>query len=115
MSNQVIETEEQTVAYAVENNVAWVKFNRPDKRNAMSPRLNRRMMRVLDELEHRDDVAVLVLTGEGTSWTAGMDLKEYFRETEAQGLRGTRKAQSESYGWWPVSYTHLDAYKRQRC
>ncbi|HEX8045085.1 p-hydroxycinnamoyl CoA hydratase/lyase, partial [Rhizobium sp.] len=31
---------------------------------------------------------------------AGMDLKEYFRETEAHGLQGTRKAQRESYGWW---------------
>ena len=44
------------------------------------------MMAVLDELEFRDDVGVLVLTGEGTAWSAGMDLKEYFRETEAKGL-----------------------------
>jgi trans-feruloyl-CoA hydratase/vanillin synthase len=29
-----------------------------------------------------------------------MDLKEYFRDTEALGLRGTRKAQAEAYGWW---------------
>jgi trans-feruloyl-CoA hydratase/vanillin synthase len=93
-------TEVETVAYDVEAGVAWVRFNRPDKRNAMSPRLNRQMMRVLDELEHRDDVGVLVLSGEGAAWSAGMDLKEYFRETEAQGLAGTRTAQRESYGWW---------------
>ncbi|MBV2164426.1 p-hydroxycinnamoyl CoA hydratase/lyase [Comamonas nitrativorans] len=93
-------TEEQTVACTVENRIAWVRFNRPEKRNAMSPALNRQMMRVLDELEFRDDVGVLVLTGEGTSWTAGMDLQEYFRETEVHGLGGTRKAQRESYGWW---------------
>lgn len=89
-----------TVTYVVENRIAWVSFNRPEKRNAMSPELNRRMMEVLDELEHSDEVGVLVLTGEGTAWTAGMDLKEYFRETEATGLGGTRKAQRESYGWW---------------
>jgi trans-feruloyl-CoA hydratase/vanillin synthase len=41
-----------------------------------------------------------VLTGEGTAWSAGMDLKEYFRETEAQGLGGTRQAQREAYSWW---------------
>ncbi len=58
------------------------------------------MMEALDELEFHDDVGVLVLTGEGAAWTAGMDLKEYFRETEAAGLAGTRKAQRESYGWW---------------
>ena len=89
-----------TVAVTVEDGIAWVSFNRPDKRNCMSPRLNRQMMRVLDDLEFREDVGVLVLTGEGTAWSAGMDLKEYFRETEADGLRGTRKAQREAYGWW---------------
>ena len=97
MSSQ---TEEQTVAFTIEAGVAWVKFNRPEKRNAMSPALNRRMMEVLDELEFHPDVGVLVLTGEGSAWTAGMDLQEYFRDTEAQGLAGTRKAQRESYGWW---------------
>ncbi len=92
--------EHDTVAYTIENRVAWVKFNRPEKRNCMSPALNRRMGEVLDELEFHPDVGVLVLTGEGESWSAGMDLKEYFRDTEALGLAGTRKAQRESYGWW---------------
>ncbi|MEP6563881.1 MAG: p-hydroxycinnamoyl CoA hydratase/lyase [Mesorhizobium sp.] len=91
---------EETVAFDVENGIAWVRFNRPDKRNCMNPPLNRRMMEVLDELEYRDDVGVLVLSGEGSAWSAGMDLKEYFRETEAKGLGAVRKAQSEAYGWW---------------
>lgn len=93
-------SQQDTVAYEVVDRIAWVKFNRPEKRNAMSPKLNRRMMEVLDELEFRDDVGVLVLSGEGESWTAGMDLKEYFRETEAEGLAGIRRSQRESYGWW---------------
>ncbi|MCK6444276.1 p-hydroxycinnamoyl CoA hydratase/lyase [Elstera cyanobacteriorum] len=88
------------VAFDVENNIAWVRFNRPEKRNCMNPALNRRMMEVLDELEYRDDVRVLVLSGEGSSWSAGMDLKEYFRETEAKGLAATRAAQRDAYGWW---------------
>jgi trans-feruloyl-CoA hydratase/vanillin synthase len=29
-----------------------------------------------------------------------MDLKEYFRETEAQGLKGVRHSQREAYAWW---------------
>ena len=78
--------EADTVKFEVRDQIAWVKFNRPEKRNCMSPKLNRQMMRVLDELEFRDDVGVLVLTGEGAAWSAGMDLKEYFRETELQGL-----------------------------
>jgi trans-feruloyl-CoA hydratase/vanillin synthase len=92
--------EADTVAYEVREGIAWVKFNRPEKRNCMSPKLNRRMLLVLDELEFRSDVGVLVLSGEGTAWSAGMDLKEYFRETEVNGLAGTRTAQREAYGWW---------------
>jgi trans-feruloyl-CoA hydratase/vanillin synthase len=66
----------------------------------MSPKHNRQMKKVIEDLEFRDDVKVLVLAGEGEAWSAGMDLKEYFRETEALGLSGVRKAQREAYAWW---------------
>ncbi len=91
---------EGTVAYDISDRIAWVRFNRPDKRNCMSPTLNREMGAVLSALEYRDDVGVLILSGEGTAWSAGMDLKEYFRETEAKGLGATRAAQRDAYGWW---------------
>ena len=89
-----------TVAYDIVDRIAWVRFNRPEKRNCMNPTLNREMLEVLEALEFRDDVGVLVLSGEGSAWSAGMDLKEYFRETEAKGLGASRQAQRESYGWW---------------
>lgn len=92
--------QEETVRYDIVDGVAWVYFNRPDKRNCMSPKLNRQMKIVLEQLEFRDDVKVLVLTGEGSSWTAGMDLLEYFRMTEAEGLHAVRRSQRESYGWF---------------
>jgi trans-feruloyl-CoA hydratase/vanillin synthase len=85
--------EADTVACEIRDGIAWVKFNRPEKRNCMSPKLNRQMLRVLDELEYRADVGVLVLTGEGTAWSAGMDLKEYFRDNEpGSGPRALAKA-----------------------
>jgi feruloyl-CoA hydratase/lyase len=87
-------------AIELRDRVAWVKFNRPEKRNAMSPKLNRQMMRTLDELEFSSDVGVLVLTGEGAAFSAGMDLQEYFRDNEAKGLGAIRAAQRDSYGWW---------------
>ncbi len=89
-----------TAIFTIEDGIAWVRFNRPEKRNCMSPTLNRRMLEVLDELEFREDVGVVVLSGEGTAWSAGMDLKEYFRETEAKGLGAVRQSQREAYGWW---------------
>jgi len=92
--------EADTVAVRVSGQIAWVRFNRPEKRNCMSPKLNRQMLHVISELEFRDDVGVLVLGGEGSAWSAGMDLKEYFRETETQGLKGVRRSQREAYAWW---------------
>ncbi|MCJ9427780.1 p-hydroxycinnamoyl CoA hydratase/lyase [Kordiimonas marina] len=92
--------EKTAVSYKIENRIAWLYFDRPEKRNCMNPTLNREMMEALDELEYSEDVGVVILTGKGTAWSAGMDLKEYFRETEAQGLKGVRKSQRESYGWF---------------
>ena len=65
-----------------EDGIAWVILNRPQKRNAMSPALNREMIKVLDALEVDDRCRVLVLTGAGESFSSGMDLREYFRETD---------------------------------
>lgn len=72
----------QTVKVEMEGRVAFLYFNRPDKRNAMSPTLNLEMRDALLELESDADVSVVVLTGAGTAWSAGMDLREYFREVD---------------------------------
>jgi trans-feruloyl-CoA hydratase/vanillin synthase len=70
------------VLVEIDAGIAWVTLNRPDKRNAMSPALNDEMVRVLDALEIDDGVAVVVLTGAGDSFSAGMDLKEFFRDLD---------------------------------
>ncbi len=73
-----------TVKVEITGGIAWVTLNRPEKRNAMSPTLNREMIDVLETLELDAEAEVLVLTGAGDSWTAGMDLKEYFRENDGK-------------------------------
>ncbi|RFP19253.1 MULTISPECIES: p-hydroxycinnamoyl CoA hydratase/lyase [unclassified Duganella] len=73
-----------TVKVDITGGIAWVTLNRPEKRNAMSPTLNREMIDVLETLEQDAEAEVLVLTGAGDSWTAGMDLKEYFRENDGK-------------------------------
>jgi trans-feruloyl-CoA hydratase/vanillin synthase len=62
--------------------ISWVTLNRPEKRNAMSPQLHYDMEQVMMELETDPATKVVVITGAGNSWSAGMDLKEYFRETD---------------------------------
>ena len=65
-----------------QDQIAWVTMNRPEKRNAVSPALASEMLGVIEELANDDRCGVLVLTGAGGSFSAGMDLKEYFRETD---------------------------------
>jgi trans-feruloyl-CoA hydratase/vanillin synthase len=62
--------------------IGWLYLNRPEKRNAMSPGLLADGVDALSRLEVDSETHVLVLTGEGDAWSAGMDLKEYFRATD---------------------------------
>src|SRR5512138_2426616 len=73
----------QNVLVEFEDGIAWVTMNRPAKRNAMNPALIAEMKRTVDALAIDDRCGVFVLTGAGESFTAGMDLQEYFRETDA--------------------------------
>ena len=89
----------KTVDVKVENGIAWVTFNRPEKRNAMSPTLNAEMIQVLDAVELDDAARVVVLTGAGAAWTAGMDLKEYFREVDAGSEIMQEKIRRDACEW----------------
>jgi trans-feruloyl-CoA hydratase/vanillin synthase len=94
------QTPQSPVLVEFDNGIAFVTLNRPEKRNAMNPALNIRMMEVLDELEADDRCGVLVLRGAGQSWSAGMDLKEYFRENDGKGRGAVLKSRRQSGGWW---------------
>lgn len=74
-------------------------MNRPEKRNAMNPTLNEEMLDVLDVVESDDSVRVLVLTGAGESFCAGMDLKEYFRDIDAGGPIARIRSRRFSNEW----------------
>jgi trans-feruloyl-CoA hydratase/vanillin synthase len=62
--------------------VTVLTFDRPDQRNAMNPRLHEEMTAALDELWYDDVTRVLVLTGDGTAFCAGMDLKQSFLDLQ---------------------------------
>lgn len=61
----------------VEDGVAVITLNRPEAKNAINQAVAETMDRTLDDLEARDDVRVVILTGAGGSFCAGMDLKAF--------------------------------------
>jgi len=97
----------ETVRVELDDGIAWVELHRPEKRNAMNPTLNREMVEVLIELDELDDCGVLVLTGAGDSFSAGMDLKEYFREVDEQPEHVQRRVRRDANSWqWRLLRTY---------
>lgn len=74
----------KTLKIEIKDRVAKVILNRPEKKNAMNPQLHRDMTAALDELRYEDRAAVLVITGAGDSFCAGMDLKEVFHDLKVK-------------------------------
>jgi trans-feruloyl-CoA hydratase/vanillin synthase len=89
----------ETVKIDREDGIAWVILNRPEKRNAMNPKLNSEMCDVLGKLESDPEIEVVVLTGAGDSFSAGMDLKEYFRDQEGKSFGEQRKVRFDAQMW----------------
>lgn len=72
----------KNVLVEFEDGIAWVTMNRPEKKNAINVELAREMAAVVDALEVDDRCGVMVLTGAGDAFSAGMDLKGYFQATD---------------------------------
>jgi trans-feruloyl-CoA hydratase/vanillin synthase len=89
----------KNVKVELQDGIAWVILNRPEKRNCMSPALNDEMVEVLDALEIDDRCQVLVLTGAGEAFSAGMDLREFFRATDGLPYVQQMRVRRSSATW----------------
>jgi enoyl-CoA hydratase len=70
-------TMSDAVLTEVADGVAVITINRPEARNAVNGAVAKAVAGALDELDARKDVSVLVLTGAGGTFSAGMDLKGF--------------------------------------
>jgi enoyl-CoA hydratase len=71
-----------TVTYSKEGtflsttqNIAKITLNRPDALNAFSPELLTDLKAALDQAEQDKDIRVVIISGEGKSFSAGADLR----------------------------------------
>jgi enoyl-CoA hydratase len=65
------------VLVEVDDGVAVITINRPEARNAVNGAVSAGVAAAVDELDVRQDVRVLILTGAGGTFCAGMDLKGF--------------------------------------
>ena len=73
-----METGTPDVLYELNGPVAWVTFNRPQARNAMTWAMYDALVRVCDHVEEQPDVRVVVFTGAGDrSFVSGTDISQF--------------------------------------
>ncbi|MBW2614658.1 MAG: enoyl-CoA hydratase/isomerase family protein, partial [Deltaproteobacteria bacterium] len=60
--------------YEIENGVATVTLNRPEKMNAFTSTMRKELIRILAEADRDDAVRVIVVTGAGKAFCTGADL-----------------------------------------
>lgn len=60
----------------VTDRVATITFNDPDRRNVFTSDMNTALIPVIDEVEARDDVGAIVVTGNGPHFSAGGHLDD---------------------------------------
>jgi trans-feruloyl-CoA hydratase/vanillin synthase len=106
MALSVLSKSYQTVLVEQEDGITWVILNRPEKRNAMNPTMHYEMVEVLAEIESDPATKVLVLTGAGPSFCAGMDLKEYFRDNEGRPAEMARARRASQEWRWTRLWTY---------
>lgn len=64
-----------TLTYRVDDNIAFITINRPDKLNAFTPQMAHEFIALLDRTDNDDDVKAVIVTGEGRAFCAGADLE----------------------------------------
>jgi enoyl-CoA hydratase/carnithine racemase len=66
----------QTLLYAVDDGVATLTLNRPDKLNAFTAQMRDELIAAFDRTDADDSVRAVVVTGAGRAFCAGADLAE---------------------------------------
>ncbi len=85
--------EYQILKTRIADRIAVVTISRPAAMNALNSDFFDELNHFLDDLEPRDDVKVMVITGEGKAFVAGADIAEMVHMDEAQGYAFSTKGQ----------------------
>ena len=83
--------EYSTIVYEKKDRVARITLNRPQVLNALNPELLQELKEVLSDIANDDAVDVVVLTGAGRAFSAGVDIKSMDEENPDRSTTARRK------------------------
>jgi 2-(1,2-epoxy-1,2-dihydrophenyl)acetyl-CoA isomerase len=67
---------QQHIKVDVESGIGWIRFNRPEKMNAIGTLTRKQLGEAIKQAEKDDAVRVVVLTGSGRAFCSGADVTE---------------------------------------
>lgn len=73
--------------FEVGDGVGTITFDRPDRLNALTYDVYADLRDLIGELEHRDDVSVLVITGQGRGFCSGGDVEEIIGDLQSSDTK----------------------------
>jgi len=101
-----------TIRYEVSDRVALLTLDRPERLNAMNRVMLEEINRACDAAEADPEVRALVVTGAGTAFSSGFDLKEQM-EARPEGAAAWRKILDGDFGatmrFWSLAKPTLAA------
>ena len=74
----------ETIILRREGQVAEIRFNRPQRLNAVVTQFYDEILTAFDRIEQDPEISVIVLTGEGRAFCVGADLKEHGAGTRSE-------------------------------
>ena len=95
---------ESGLDYQLADGIAWLRLNRPEKRNAMDRPLRTALLEAIHEVSENPAARVGVITGEGTAFSSGADLTQEGGPIEIppERQRGANTSRDDGilYGWY---------------
>jgi enoyl-CoA hydratase/carnithine racemase len=97
-------TENRVTIDLADNGVAQVRFNRPDKMNALDPEQFDAIIEAGEKLREMKGLRVVVLAGEGRAFCAGLDISSFTADGDRKPLAerthgNANKAQEAAMTW----------------
>ncbi|MFC1864334.1 enoyl-CoA hydratase/isomerase family protein [Chloroflexota bacterium] len=81
----------ETIIYEKEEGIATITFNRPEVRNAENYQMAKELRAAVEDARDDDEVKVLIVTGAGKAFHAGLDLKRVFLAEDRAKIKAAEK------------------------
>ena len=88
----------ETLLYSVEDGIATITLNRPDKLNAFNTTMMKELIAAFDETDADDNVKAVIITGSGRAFCAGADLSAGAQTFDYDARGGEDQAARQEQG-----------------